>query len=413
MKQTVTLLLALCLLLSAAGCAKPVDALAVPEYVKKDEGGLPDLQAGLNPYLTAAIPALLEQEGEMNILCSPLNIYMALAMLAQVTAGETRAQVLAALASPGVEELRLQASRLWQASYHDGEQVKRILASSLWLNEDLTYDRQTVDTLVADYYASVYQGRMGSDSLNASYRRWMNDNTGGLLEEQIDNMKLDQDLCCAIAATVYYRSAWEDAFSEHGTRDESFYGPAGAVQVPMMHRTEFGDYYWGERFSAVSKDLDEGQMWFILPDEGVTPARLLQDPQALQFLINYRSLPEENHRYMKIQLTVPRYDVENQLDLRPVLTKLGITHAFDPWQADFSALLPEDRAFVGSVTHGVRVIVNEKQVEAAAYTEVMAPEAAPQPPEAEEVIFTLDRPFLFVITGAQSLPLFVGIVNQP
>ena len=34
------------------------------------------------------------------------------------------------------------------------------------------------------------------------------------------------------------------------------------------------------------------------------------------------------------------------------------------------------------------------------------------PPD-EEIDFTLDRPFLFVVTGAGNLPLFVGIVNQP
>ena len=35
----------------------------------------------------------------------------------------------------------------------------------------------------------------------------------------------------------------------------------------------------------------------------------------------------------------------------------------------------------------------------------------PMPPE-EIVEFKLDEPFLFAITGADGLPLFVGIVNQ-
>ena len=34
-------------------------------------------------------------------------------------------------------------------------------------------------------------------------------------------------------------------------------------------------------------------------------------------------------------------------------------------------------------------------------------------PTEDEIDFVLDRPFLFVITGAQGLPLFVGVVNQP
>ena len=34
-------------------------------------------------------------------------------------------------------------------------------------------------------------------------------------------------------------------------------------------------------------------------------------------------------------------------------------------------------------------------------------------PPKDEVDFVVDRPFLFVITGADSLPLFAGVVNHP
>ena len=37
---------------------------------------------------------------------------------------------------------------------------------------------------------------------------------------------------------------------------------------------------------------------------------------------------------------------------------------------------------------------------------------AAEPPE-EEIDFTLDRPFLFVITSPDNLPMFVGVVNDP
>ena len=38
--------------------------------------------------------------------------------------------------------------------------------------------------------------------------------------------------------------------------------------------------------------------------------------------------------------------------------------------------------------------------------------AAAMPPE-DEVDFVLDRPFLFVLTNEDGLPLFAGIVEQP
>ena len=54
--------------------------------------------------------------------------------------------------------------------------------------------------------------------------------------------------------------------------------------------------------------------------------------------------------------------------------------------------------------------VDEKGVEAAAYTVMMAAGSA-MPPD-EEVDFVLNRPFLFVITSSHRLPLFAGVVNQ-
>ena len=55
--------------------------------------------------------------------------------------------------------------------------------------------------------------------------------------------------------------------------------------------------------------------------------------------------------------------------------------------------------------------IDEEGVTAAAYT-VMATAEAGEPPE-EEVDFILDRPFIFVITNPDGLPLFAGIVNEP
>ena len=57
-------------------------------------------------------------------------------------------------------------------------------------------------------------------------------------------------------------------------------------------------------------------------------------------------------------------------------------------------------------------MIDEKGCEAAAYTVIMVEESAAMLPE-EEVDFVLNRPFLFAIAGADGLPLFVGIVNQP
>ena len=84
---------------------------------------------------------------------------------------------------------------------------------------------------------------------------------------------------------------------------------------------------------------------------------------------------------------------------------------FDPDISDFSPMTDDmDGIFVSQAQHGARVAIDEEGVSAAAYT-VIANAGSAAPPD-EEVDFTVDRPFIFVITNQDSLPLFTGVVNQ-
>ena len=50
-------------------------------------------------------------------------------------------------------------------------------------------------------------------------------------------------------------------------------------------------------------------------------------------------------------------------------------------------------------------------MEAAAFTVITADGAGFLPDD--EVDFILDRPFIYAVTGADGLPLFVGVINNP
>ena len=136
---------------------------------------------GLAPFLTSSMEVFLSGAGEENRVYSPLNVYMALAMLAEVTGGESRAQVLNLLGSDSLESLRSQASDLWNDHYCDDGATTSILASSLWLDEGISYNQDTLHTLADTYYASTFQGQMGDGAYTRALRDWLNEQTGGLL----------------------------------------------------------------------------------------------------------------------------------------------------------------------------------------------------------------------------------------
>ncbi|MBR4072887.1 MAG: hypothetical protein IKK24_02985 [Clostridia bacterium] len=76
---------------------------------------------------------LSNSEGD-NMIYSPLNIYFALGMLAELTDGNSRKQILDAVGTKSIEALRNDANALWRANYYDDGRTTSILASSLWLN---------------------------------------------------------------------------------------------------------------------------------------------------------------------------------------------------------------------------------------------------------------------------------------
>ena len=367
----------------------------------------------LDPYFAAITNALLSTDEGENTTCSPVNIYMALAMLAESTDGESRQQILDLLGADSIEDLRTQADQVWRAHYNDDGLTTSILANSLWLEEGYPYHQETVDLLAEKYYASVFQGDLGSEEVNQALRDWINAQTGGLLKEQTKDLKLDVQSVLALASTIYYKVQWQDKFQEEQNTRAAFHGVNGDTTEEFMNTLlVYNPYYWSDNFGAVYLNLeDDSRMWLILPDEGVTPEELLSSGEAMAFL--QQDLYEyENKKSMLINLSVPKFDISSDMEIKDQLQALGITDVFLPGTADFSPITPEkDGGYVSQVKHAARVAIDEEGVTAAAFTVIMR--AGAGMPPSDEMDFILDRPFLFVIESQDGLPLFAGVVNQP
>lgn len=377
---------------------------------RRDLGDISSLQAF---FSRSARTFLTETEGE-NRVYSPLNVYMALSMLAQLTGGESREQILTLLGSDSMDALRQQAGDVWNSNYRDDGALTSILANSLWLNKDVNFNQDTLDTLARDFYASSYRGEMGSVRFNRALQSWLNEQTGGLLKEQAGNIELDSDTILALASTVYFRAKWNSEFSKANTTPQTFHTPGGDVETDFMHQRDDQSYYWGDKFAAVSLPFKQGgSMWFILPDEGITPEELLSDGEAMDFLFIADRYEWENQKFLFVNMSIPKFDVASQFDLEEGLQALGVTDVFDPELSDFTPMTShvEEPITVSRSSHAARVVIDEEGCTATAFTAMLGAGAA-APPD-DEVDFVLDRPFLFCITGDSGLPLFVGIVNYP
>ena len=375
-------------------------------------------QPNLSKFISNSTKAFLE-DTEDNAIYSPINVYMALAMLAETSAGTSRSEILNALGSDSIEELREDANAIWNALYTDDGTAKTVLANSLWLREEGEYKENTIDILAKKYYTSTFKGKMGSSEYNEVLRGWLNEQTDGMLENQVKGVELPEDTVLALASTILFNAKWADEFNPENNTNELFNGTNGKVKTEFMHESRNGSVSVGDNFMAYTKHFTEaGHMTFILPREGMTPTELILTDEFTEFVLcggrdsymtDFTDKPcWENERYAIVNFSMPKFDVSSQLDLTKDLGKLGITDITDENKANMSPIT-DANAFLDSIVHGARVTVDEKGCKAAAFTLMLCgATAAPL----DEIDFILDRPFIFVINGYDGLPLFIGIVNN-
>ena len=404
---------ALLVVVIAVALFRPGDgasALAIAEAKYDDYVRLPDDITTPGGCFEALTAQFLSGAGEENAVLSPVNIYMALAMLAELTDGESRAQLLDLIGAQNIEAVREQAQAIWRACSMDVEEIQCVLASSIWLRDDLGYVQSTMDMLANTYYASSYRGEMGSGEINRAIQSWLNEQTRGLLEEQAAAIETDPLTVLLLATTIYYSAQWTDEFNEELNYTDVFHAPSGDVDADYMYAEQFMDYYSGEGWGAVRLSLRGGNgMWFILPDEGVSVDALLENEEVMRLMSAGEA---DGGEYARVYFSVPKFDIASQLDLIEGLMELGVTDVFDPDVSDFTPMTTEtDGVFVSEATHAARVKIDEEGVEAAAFTVLDAPTS--MAPSDEEIYFTLDRPFLFAISSQDGLPLFAGVVNRP
>ena len=370
----------------------------------------PSQAKGLNGFLTAMTRAMLENAEGENRVCSPLNIYMALAMLAEVTDGDTRKELLDVLGVKDTAALREQAKALWDANYADDGVVKSLLADSVWLNDNMNYKPDALKTLAEDYFASVFSGEPGTKEYDDALHEWINEQTGNLLKDSAEGLQMDPLMAITLVSSVYFKGRWTETFDAMNNTTETFHGAEKDAPCEMMRQVDGMGYYRGKGFSAVNKGvMNANGFRFILPDEGVTVDEVLASKEFTDYLTYSPADPLED--YTQVALSVPKFDVTADSDVIPTLKEMGVEKVFEHGAADFSPLTDDGSDIaVDKVQHSARVKIDEEGCEAAAFTAVMA--YATGAFVDEPIDFTLDRPFIFVINGAGNTPLFVGVVNQ-
>ncbi|CAG2188617.1 AT3 [Mytilus edulis] len=234
--------------------------------------------------------------------------------------------------------------------------------------------------------------------------RWVSKQTNGKIKDLIKEEWIDSNMVMFIINAIYFKATWEKQFSPKNTRKGTFYLPFDkTIEIDMMNIRTTVPYFKGQDFSAIALPFKGGNfdMVIILPDEKV-------GLQNIETKITPESLKTISTGFKSSfnSITIPKFKLQSEFDLKEELPKLGVTEIFDELKANFTKLIVErtPNLFVKVALHKVVFNLNEAGVEGAAGTVFGIGSKSGGGLE-----FTANRPFLFYVRDVKSgLILFIG-----
>ncbi|KAK7882865.1 hypothetical protein WMY93_029039 [Mugilogobius chulae] len=314
----------------------------------------------------------------------------------------------------GVEFSLLQ--NLTTALSEDEAQYVVRFANSLYLQEGVSFSPEFVHLMRKYFRAQVETVDFNQSAAVAQHiNHWVENHTESKIRELLSPDDFSSVTRLTLVNAVYFRGSWKNQFRPENTRTFSFSRDDGSeVQTLMMY--QLGDFSYGE-FSDGSQEAGGVYQVLEMPYEGEDMSMMIVLPRqevplaTLEPIIKAPLLEEwaNNVKRQKVEVYLPKFKVEQRIDLKDVLQELGIQNIFNN-NADLSGMTDGRDLYVSKAVQKAYLEVTEEGAEGAAgsgmialtrtlvlYPQVMA-----------------DHPFFFVIRNKQTGSiLFMGRVMTP
>ena len=367
-----------------------------------------------------------------NVNYSPASMWMALAIAARGADGKTRSQLDDLLGSGSLTDSDYQSLLSSINGRYSGAKSEMSAANSLWIDDGYPLADDYQSTIKKTFEAEITTLPFNNQAA-AKMSNWIAKHTNGSLKPKIT---LQDNEVLSIINTVYADGRWKEPFKEQATSDDTFHGEAGDTQVPMMHRTFSQMAYGHDEFNTwqrVEIPFDNGgNLAIVLPAEGHFD-ELAGDAEKLGWAFgtcSSASLGEGARGCITdsmsgwgvsvnsaiVNVSLPRFTIDSTFNPEATIKafeKLGVTDAFNASDADFTKMADAgsrgENLYIGSILQGTRIEVNEAGAKAMSFTKVSGDSGGAP---ADNVEFTVDRPFLYLYVTPDGVPLFVGAVRN-
>ena len=330
-----------------------------------------------------------------NLIISPLSIFQILSLTSNGAKSDTQLEMIQALQGEDIDNLNSINYEILEIiqNFKSVEIANSVMSKFTPLEEFLE---------IADQYCAPYEKLISVEQVN----NWCDEKTHGKIKKILD--KLDSSVKMLLLNAVYFKGEWKDKFKESLTDKKPFYNLGTELkEIDTMRQLTHYLYYEDNKLQAVQLPYKDDGMsaLIILPRENIDINKYIMSLDSDN--TNLNSLIK-NLNNAKVNLELPKFELEFFTSLKEVLIDMGMEKAFTN-NADFSGLREENQLKIDDVLHKTYLKVDEKGTEAAAVTAVggRVTSVAPQ----QEIVYEMkvNRPFLFILRS-NKLPVDYDIL---
>ena len=277
------------------------------------------------------------------------------------------------------------------------------MANRLYIEEKVIlleeFQRISKDSFDSEQLKADFENN--SQQLVKEINQWIELETNNLIQNAIK--EIDPQTAMLLLNVVYFKGKWKNRFEVVRPKEVTNLN-GQIVQVDTMCRRD--DYQFGQfdKYGIVQLDyIGDCSMYIVLPNKNVTLHDLLLELNARKLNEHLREL-----RTRELDLQLPKFKLETELDLKDMLEKLNVKTLFNR-QANLSKVSLNKRLMVSKAMQNAYIAVDEDGTEAAAVTQVYFVPMCAMP--LEPIKFHVNRPFIFLIR-LNGVNIFVGAVKQ-
>lgn len=379
------------------------DAIITTEY-----------NTAINTFSTNLLHALCTSESlvDKNIVISPFNISRNLAIITEAATGETKQELLNALGGQAALDDAQEA--LGELLYADNSVILQC-ADAIWVNTD-TFELQPSFEQLARTKYGVHSSELDFTDKKRTVMEvntWIENNTAHHIRDMIDESWINPLTACFIVSAIYFEADWTSPFDVSQTGPQPFHTPSGTVDVLMMNgashqfQTIRTTEYQNAKLYYGTNQKDYFFLDVYMPTT-MSPSEFIRErcPEVLD--------GGDSVEYSGV--CIPKFFVENTIDLQAALENLGVRRAFVleeseiPSMAYWKNTTKPARLYIDTIVHCAGIKTDEEGT--VAYAATVSAIAAGNAMESDPLLF--NRPFVYFIrAGKNGLILFAGIMNDP